>query len=559
MRKKVLLIIAAVIVVLAVIVLALPFFIDVNRFKPTLETDLSGALGRKVEIGNIQLSILSGGVAVNDVSIADDPAFSQEPFLTAKQLTAGVALVPLIFSRKLAVGSFTVTEPQITLLHSASGKWNYSSLGGGGSKAPASSQSTSGESGSGAGGFSVGNVKISNGTMIVGSAGAHGKTQRYENVDLEASDISYTSQFPFQLSVKTPGGGSIKLNGKAGPVNATDSSLTPFDATLEVKGLDLAMTGFVNPSTGLGGVVDFDGEVTSDGHQMNSKGTTTANKMRLAAAGSPSSTPVSVAYNTDYDLQRQTGSLTQGDVHIGKALARLTGTYDTAGAETTVQMKLAGQGMSVPDLEGVLPALGITLPSGASLTSGTLNLDLTLSGPVDKVVIAGPVNLSNGEMTGFNLKSKLGVLGSFVGLGGGGGGSTTTIQTLSANLRIDGEGTHAQNLNLVVPTIGTITGDGNISPSNQLDCKMAAKLGASGGTGGGVGSMLGGFGGGGTKSQSGGGIPFKIQGTASNPIFLPDVAGMAGSMLKGGAGTATGAAGAASGVLGGLFGKKKNP
>lgn len=127
--KKILTIVGIVIAVLIVIVIVLPLFVNVNRFKPTLESDLSNALGRKVDIGNIQLSILSGGVTVDNVSIADDPAFSKSPFLTAKKLTAGVHIFPLIFSKRLEVQSFTISEPQVTLLRSPSGAWNFSSLG----------------------------------------------------------------------------------------------------------------------------------------------------------------------------------------------------------------------------------------------------------------------------------------------------------------------------------------------------------------------------------------------------------------------------------------------
>ena len=101
--KKPLVIIGIIVVVLLVIVIALPFIINVNRFKPELETKLSDALGRKVEIGNIGLSILSGGVNVDNLVVADDPAFSHSPFLQAKELKAGVALLPLIFSGKLEV------------------------------------------------------------------------------------------------------------------------------------------------------------------------------------------------------------------------------------------------------------------------------------------------------------------------------------------------------------------------------------------------------------------------------------------------------------------------
>ncbi len=558
--KKALIIVGIVIVVLILIVVALPFVVDANRFKPTLETDLTTALGRKVEIGNIGLSILSGGVTVDNVVIADDPAFSNTPFLQAKQLTAGVALMPLIFSKKLEVSSFTVTDPQVSLLRSPSGTWNFSSMGTTGAKKaasqsqpaaspqPASSQQTN---------ISVAKLKISNGTIVVGT---HGKTQTYKSVELEASDLSYSSQFPFTFSATTPGDGTVKVDGKAGPIDATDASLTPLDAKLDVGHLDLASTGFVDPSTGVGGIVDFNGALMSDGHRMTSKGTVKANKIKLVPAGSPSRVPVNIDYATAYDLQKQTGSLSQGDVHIGQALAHLTGSYDTAGGATTLQMKLSGSAMPVADLEGVLPAAGVTLPSGASLKSGSMDLNLAISGPVDKLLITGPVNLSNGDLAGFNLKSKLGALSSFAGLGGNSGGNDTQIQKLSADIHVDPSGTQANNLDVIVPSIGTVTGNAAVSSSNKLSGKMTAKLaGAAGAMTGAMSGALSSFTGGGA-SKGGGGIPFTLSGTTSTPIFLPDLSGMAKGLGKTGMGTAggaTGAAGAAAGALGGLFGKKK--
>jgi AsmA protein len=235
-------------------------------------------------------------------------------------------------------------------------------------------------------------------------------------------------------------------------------------------------------------------------------------------------------------------------VHIGKAVANLTGTYNAAGQVASVDMKLAGQGMSVPDLEGVLPAVGVKLPSGASLQSGTLDTTLAISGPVDKLVITGPVQLSNAKMAGFSLKGALGALSAFSGLGGGGAGSDTEIQTLKGDVRVDPSGQHVTNLEVVVPAIGTVTGEGNATAAGNLDCKMVAAL---AGAGGAITSVLGG----GSK-----GIPFLIKGTTSHPVFQPDMADMAKGFLntgKSGAGAAKGAEGSAASALGGLFGKKK--
>jgi AsmA protein len=122
----------------------------------------------------------------------------------------------------------------------------------------------------------------------------------------------------------------------------------------------------------------------------------------------------------------------------------------------------------------------------------------------------------------------------------------------------------------VVPTIGTVTGAGTVSAAGQLDFKLVAKLaGALGGisqVAGGAGGIASSLMGGGAKgNSSGGGIPFKVQGTTSNPQVIPDMGGAMGNMVKGsipgvpGVGNAGNPADAASNALGGLLGKKKKP
>jgi AsmA protein len=250
MKKKPLMIVGGILVLLLLIVLALPLFINANQFKPTLETQLATALGRTVGIGDISLSIFSGGVTVSDVSIADDPAFSKSPFLTTKSLSVGVELLPLIFSKKLEVRSLTVKDPEVNLIHGPNGTWNYSSLGGSASTAKSPAASPGGAPAAGA--LSVGKLSIENGKIIVSAAGSSAKPSIYQNVDLEASDLSYTSQFPFKLTATGPGSSALKLEGKAGPMNSADASLTPLSATLEVQHLDLASTGFLDASSGIG-------------------------------------------------------------------------------------------------------------------------------------------------------------------------------------------------------------------------------------------------------------------------------------------------------------------
>jgi AsmA protein len=269
--------------------------------------------------------------------------------------------------------------------------------------------------------------------------------------------------------------------------------------------MNLAESGFIDPATGIAGIADFDGTVTSDGHEAKTNGKLTATNLQVVKKGSPAGKPVEVTYAVVYNLVKENGSISQGDVAMGKAVAHLSGTYDAHGKVTTVNMKLNAPGMPVDDLEAMLPALGVVLPPKATLKGGTLNTNLAIVGPVDKLVTTGTVRLENSTMANFNLGSKLSAISA---LSGKSTGNDTTIQNFSSDVRVAPEGTQANNINLTVPAIGVVTGAGTVSPANELAFKMNAAV-------------------------AGMGVPFAVQGTTSDPKFVPDVKGLATGFLKG--------------------------
>ena len=117
-----------------------------------------------------------------------------------------------------------------------------------------------------------------------------------------------------------------------------------------------------------------------------------------------------------------------------------------------------------------MPSLGIVLPSGSQLKGGTLSANLDITGPVDKLVIAGPVKLSNTSLTGFNLGSKMGAMSAFAGHAVS--NPDTAISNFSLNAHKSPAGTQADDINLDVPAIGVITGAGTVSPDGALNFKM---------------------------------------------------------------------------------------
>src|ERR1700751_824355 len=252
---------------LVLILLLLPLFINVNSFRPRVESEASAALGRPVTVGNLSLSVFSGSVEADNIAIADDPALSRSPFVTAKSLKIGVELMPLIFSKQLNVTEITLKEPDITLLKAANGKWNFSSLGGTSAK---SAPTNAGESTPST--FSIAKVKVTHGRLSVGTANSTTRPAIYNDVNVTVTNFSYTSQFPFELTAQLPGGGDLNISGKAGAINTADTSRTPMAAAIKLKGMNIGAMGIVTPASGIAGLADFDGTLNSDGTQAKMAG-----------------------------------------------------------------------------------------------------------------------------------------------------------------------------------------------------------------------------------------------------------------------------------------------
>jgi AsmA protein len=376
------------------------------------------------------------------------------------------------------------------------------------------------------------------------------------------------AKFPVTVTADLPGSGKFRLDGDVGPLDQTDAALTPLDAKLHVESLSLASTGILDPSLGLGGILDLDGTLASQNGEAKTKGTAKLSKALLIAGGSPATVPVTVNFDTSYDLRKFAGVLHPSLLKIGSAAAHLNGTYENAGDAASLNIQLAAKDMPAKDLEAFLPALAITLPKGSSLQAGTLNANLHIAGPTNKLVTTGDVGLFNGKLADFDLGSKMSAVSALTGVKTG---KDLEIEKLTTNLRMAPDGMQASDFLAVVPSIGSLAGDGTIDAKNNMDFKMAATLTTAAGTiaspVSGAAGILGRVTGGGSGCSKGTTVPFQIHGTTSEPKFVPNVGGIAKGMLKSQLGCAGSSvagpaekipASSAVDAIGGLFHKKKS-
>lgn len=526
MRSPWIKVVAIVVGLVLVAAIAISFLVNGETFRPTVQGRLSSALNRKVTLGHLSFSLFSGSLVASDVAISDDPAFSAVPFIKAKELRVGVEVSPLLFHHEVHITSLTIDSPSIQLIQNQAGKWNYSTIGG-------NTKRTSQQESTGIPDLTVARLQIKDGSASLSSVPPTARPVVYSNVNLTVKNFAFSSNFPFDLSASLPANGSLKLNGTAGPIAQKDAADTPFRASIQIAHLDAVAAGLVEANKGISGVIDATAQVNSDGNALTSSGKVKVANLLLSRAGSPTPQPVDIDYNIANDLDARTGRVNDIALHSGAATAHVTGTYKFTPAAVLLNLHVSAPSLPVDQLETLLPAVGVKVPAGSQLKGGTLTANLAVSGPATATTIAGPVEIDNSRLAGFDLGSKIQGLST---LSKGAGG--TDIQKLSATVNSSPQTTQISNIDCIVPQIGTATGGGTVSPSGALDFKLTATLNNNNIVGAAanqainqVTNAIGGFLHPNTKPTTNNtprGIPLTVTGTTTNPTIRANV----GAMLR---------------------------
>ena len=523
MKKPWVKIVIAVGAVFILVLALIPLFVNADTFRPSIQSQLSAALGRRITLGHLSLSLFSGSIVAEDIAISDDPAFSTSPFISAKKFSIGVEMGPLLFHRQVRITKLTIDAPSINLLHKENGLWNFSSIGGAKPTEPSQQPAAIPD-------LTVGELRIEDGTASVSAIPALRKPFVYSSIDLDVKQFSFLKSFPFELSAKLPASGTLDLKGDAGPLNQKNAADTPFHATLALKQLDPVAAGLVDPGQGISMVVDIDSELGSNGVTLNGSGKIKAAHLQVSRTGSPTPHPVDVAYSVSENLDQQTGQISNVSVQTGTVAAHATGTYRMTPRAILLDLHIAAPNLPIDQLEELLPAFGVQLPTGSQLRGGTLTANLTVSGPATATTIAGPIEVDNTKLAGFDIGSKIQGLNLFKGGGG------TDIQTLRATVNSSPQITQINNIYGNLPQIGSATGGGTVSPAGALDFKMVATLTSNNAVGAVANqaintakSYIGSFlhpNAKPTTSNSNQGIPLTITGTTKNPSIRANIIGM---------------------------------
>src|SRR5579864_371737 len=112
-------------VVLLLVVLAVPYFLNVDRYRDTIADAIAKQTGRKVTLGPIHARLFPGaGVTVTELHIGNPAGFPTGDLVGADEIRVNVALAPLLHG-EIHVNSVDLVRPKLIILTDSSGKNNY--------------------------------------------------------------------------------------------------------------------------------------------------------------------------------------------------------------------------------------------------------------------------------------------------------------------------------------------------------------------------------------------------------------------------------------------------
>lgn len=129
LTRRVLIVAGSVTGLIVLAAAALPFLVDVNRYRPLIVSSVKEATGRTIELGTISFALLPApGLRVSGpIRLSDSAAYPGRSALTAESLSVRLGLWPLLRGRA-SVTSFVLHRPTLTLIRDVRGRWNFDDL-----------------------------------------------------------------------------------------------------------------------------------------------------------------------------------------------------------------------------------------------------------------------------------------------------------------------------------------------------------------------------------------------------------------------------------------------
>ena len=213
--KKAVWISLSVVGILVAAILVIPHFIDLGLFKRTYLPLVEDALNRRVDVGEVRLSLVpTPSIRVSKLSVSDNPPFAGNTFFSAQQVQLRLRFWPLLRGR-FEITELILDKPVFNLLKQADGTFNYSDIGdkksASGMRRDTRRRSDATKAPDTAALLIPSTVRIQEGQLNLVTKGQAPLNIR--GIDLSLKDFSSEAPFPFKAAFSYPGLKTISLEG----------------------------------------------------------------------------------------------------------------------------------------------------------------------------------------------------------------------------------------------------------------------------------------------------------------------------------------------------------
>ncbi|MGH9492117.1 MAG: AsmA family protein [Terriglobales bacterium] len=371
--------------------LLLPYLLDVNSYRGRIQAELEQRLHRPVTLGAMELKVLPLAFRVENVAIAEDPAFGpRKNFAEADELYVTAALWPLLHGQ-LEVQSLELNRPRIELVRNTEGVWNYSSLG----RAPAAPAST----------FSLAELKITDGAVAITDLQKNSPRTVYDHIDLTLGDYAPGKAFSIVAATHLAGAGAqtIRLEGRGGPVADEGLLATPFDGDLELQEVSLAGLAQLLQSqalAGSNGVLTGKAAIQNSGGRLASKGTLRLEQARIR--GVETGFPIALEYDLSEERATQVFHVEHTKLTLGRTPIAV---QETIGAQPTpaqLDLNLTTPRVSIQEAARLAAAFGVAFSPSATI-AGNLQARMNVKGAANRPTYDGTIAADSLVITGKDL------------------------------------------------------------------------------------------------------------------------------------------------------------
>jgi AsmA protein len=263
----------------------------VRRNKDYLIGQAEQALGRKITVDEIDVTLWPVGARLVNFALADDPAFSADAFLSAKDLRVDVRLLPLLIGRFRLKG-MVLESPLITIVRDARGRYNFASHADNekNDRARADRGKEASSERKDVTLFLVASLNVSDGTLHYRDLKNGGELTATQ-INLKVNDFEWDEPFDIQLEAAIMAAEhNLKFKSRVGPIAGNrDYRDVPLDGDIRADGLDLGKVNTALPQfrKALPEALRFDGVYTIK--DLKFKGTLNNLSLKGAVTGTDAS------------------------------------------------------------------------------------------------------------------------------------------------------------------------------------------------------------------------------------------------------------------------------